>query len=76
MKNLVVQYIIYLLRWQLSTPILAIVLRLFGVGESPLIPTIVANFVGGLIFFWVDKFIFKPRNIRNLEKRFNKKTPL
>ena len=52
------KYVLYLLRWQLSTPILAICLIwLAGLGE--LWATIVANLIGGLIFFWVDKWIFK-----------------
>ena len=59
MKNLIKQYLLYLLRWQLSTPLLAFILWLFGVGASPIIPTIIANLIGGLIFFWVDKFIFR-----------------
>lgn len=51
------RYALYLLRWQLSTPILAAVLWwLNPFGE--LIATIVANFLGGLLFFWVDRFIF------------------
>ncbi len=75
--NLGLQYIIYLIRWQLSTPILAIVLQLLGESSgTPWIPTIIANFIGGLIFFWVDKFIFKPRDRRTLYKRFGKSDTL
>jgi len=49
------KYLLYLFRWQLSTPILAVCLYLpFGVTEK----TIIANLIGGLIFFWVDRFIF------------------
>jgi zinc transporter ZupT len=66
--KLIKQYLLYLVRWQLSTPILAIVLYLFGVGSSPIIPTIVANLIGGLIFFWVDKFIFKEKKGKSNEK--------
>jgi len=52
------KYLLYLFRWQLSTPILALVLWwLSSYGE--LWATIIANFIGGLIFFWVDKYIFK-----------------
>ncbi len=52
---------LYLLRWQLSTPILAVVIaytydKLGSVGG-----TILANFIGGLIFFNVDKCIFGKR---------------
>ena len=52
------QYSLYLIRWQLSTPILAIVLYFLG-GMSTLLATIIANLIGGLMFFWIDKFIFK-----------------
>lgn len=53
------RYSLYLLRWQLSTPILAVCLMYlhFGVTWN----TVVANLVGGLIFFWVDRFIFTSR---------------
>jgi hypothetical protein len=60
--NLIKQYFLYLVRWQLSTPILAIVISLFpGTGGTQWIPSIVANLIGGLIFFWVDKLIFKEK---------------
>ena len=51
------KYLLYLLRWQLSTPILALILYLLHTNE--LIETIIANLIGGLIFFWIDKLIFK-----------------
>ena len=52
------KYALYLIRWQLSTPVLAICLHyLAGLGEFW--ATVVANLIGGLIFFWVDKKIFK-----------------
>lgn len=52
------KYMLYLLRWQLSTPILAVVLIWLS-DLNTLHATIIANLIGGLIFFWVDKFIFK-----------------
>lgn len=52
-----IQYGLYLFRWQLSTPILAIFIGLLA-QYPPVVGSIVANFVGGLIFFWVDRFIF------------------
>jgi len=52
------KYFLYLLRWQLSTPILAIVL-IWLVNLNTLVATVIANLIGGLIFFWVDRFIFK-----------------
>ena len=57
-KNLIKQYGFYLLRWQLSTPILALcTFWLAGLGN--VWAAIVANLIGGLIFFWVDSWIFK-----------------
>lgn len=49
------RFILYLMRWQLSTPILWFVVRNLGAGVWS---TILANLVGGAIFFWVDRFIF------------------
>jgi hypothetical protein len=51
------RYGLYLLRWQGSTPILAGVLYILA-SFDPLTATIIANVIGGLIFFWVDQFIF------------------
>ena len=55
------KYFLYLVRWQLSTPILAIVLKLLS-NMSTLWATIIANLIGGLIFFWVDKIIFRKKS--------------
>ena len=41
----------------MSTPILAIFIGLFS-QYPPIVGSIVANFVGGLFFFWIDRFIF------------------
>ena len=49
------RFILYLVRWQLSTPILWLVVRHLG---ASLYSTVIANLIGGAIFFWVDKFIF------------------
>jgi hypothetical protein len=49
------RFTLYLLRWQLSTPILWLAVRNLGAG---LWSTILANLIGGAIFFWVDRFIF------------------
>ncbi len=51
------RYILYLARWQLSTPILALVLILLST-TNRWTATIIANLIGGLIFFWVDRYIF------------------
>lgn len=49
------QYLLYLLRWQLSTPILMIILKILD--TNIIIKTITANLIGGMIFYWVDKKI-------------------
>lgn len=48
-------YLLYLLRWQLSTPILMIILKILD--TNIIIKTIIANLIGGMIFYWVDKKI-------------------
>lgn len=55
------KYLLYLLRWQLSGIVLypALVLLLPYTNEA--IATIIANFVGGLIFFWLDLYILTNR---------------
>jgi hypothetical protein len=46
----------YALRWQLSTPILWIVMQYF---PGPVwVKTVIANIIGALIFFRIDKVIF------------------
>ena len=59
--SLTKKYILYLIRWQLSTPILAIILKILS-NINTLTATIIANFVGGLIFFWIDRYIFKKKS--------------
>jgi len=54
------KFVLYLLRWQLSTPILWLVVKKLGVG---IWPTVIANLIGGAIFFWVDRFIFTSKAI-------------
>lgn len=54
------RFLLYCLRWQLSTPILWIVVRRMG---ASLWSTIVANAIGACIFFFIDKFIFTSNTI-------------
>ena len=62
------KYILYLIRWQLSTPILALVISILE-NCNYLISTVIANLIGGLIFFWIDKLIFtKENNIKRKDK--------
>ena len=60
-RKFIVSYILYIFRWICSTPILALVLYLLNTSE--LIETIVANLIGGMIFYWVDRKIFKEGEI-------------
>ena len=57
----------YIIRWQLSTPILAIVLWLLS-DLNVTFATIIANFIGALIFFPLDKIIFKKNTIAQFGK--------
>lgn len=54
-KKEIKRYLAYLLRWQMSTPIMAPVTKVLG---ATILGAFSANLVGGLIFFWIDKFIF------------------
>jgi hypothetical protein len=56
------RYGLYLLRWQASTPILAGV-GIFLASMGQWVAAIVANLIGGLIFFWVDQFIFTSQSL-------------
>lgn len=51
------QYLWYLIRWQGSTPILAWCMNKLPFDTTT--KTIVANLIGGLLFFWIDKLIFR-----------------
>lgn len=48
-------YFYYLIRWQLSTPVLSWCWAVLTF--SVLVNTIIANLIGGLIFFWIDLFL-------------------
>jgi len=54
------RFMLYLFRWQLSTPILWLVVRHLGAGIGA---TVIANLIGGSIFFWVDRFIFTSKAV-------------
>lgn len=55
------KYLLYLTRWQLSTPLISGVFFLLTGRMNALWIGVIANFIGGLIFFWVDKFIFRSK---------------
>lgn len=52
------KFVAYALRWQLSSPILALCL-IWLAGLGTVWATVIANFIGACIFFFVDKRIFK-----------------
>ncbi len=52
------RFSLYLLRWQLSTPVLWAVITLLDQGVWQ---TVIANLIGGIIFFGVDRKIFHAR---------------
>lgn len=59
MSNLLKRYLLYLVRWQLSTPILAVCVLWLTASLGATLTTVVANLIGGLIFFWIDRWIFR-----------------
>jgi len=63
MAGLLKRYGLYLLRWQLSTPILAACVWILSESLGATLTTVVANLIGGLIFFWVDLWIFRHSDI-------------
>lgn len=60
-KNSLIKFLLYILRWECSSPILALCLVwLEPVGA--VWATVIANLIGGAIFFWVDSLIFKEKD--------------
>ena len=57
------KYLMYLARWQLSTPILAVCVWWLVNKIGATWSTVIANFIGGLIFFWIDRWIFRNTTI-------------
>lgn len=53
------RFLLYCLRWQMSSPIIWFVLYLTLEDLTALQATVLANFVGSCVFFWVDKWIFR-----------------
>lgn len=55
------RFVAYLIRWQLSTPVLALCMWLMG-GLDIILATIIANLIGGCLFYFVDKKIFRGKD--------------
>lgn len=60
--------LLYLCRWQLSTPILAIVTMYTVDKIGSFYSAIIANLIGGLIFYKIDKLIFN-KGTKNTNKK-------
>ena len=56
------QWLFYVFRWQLSSFVLAPVMILFN-HHNPWLVASIANFIGANIFIYIDKWIFKSKNI-------------
>ncbi len=54
------KYAMYLFRWQLTSLTMYPIVTIFG-GE--LFGVFIANFIGGIIFFWVDRWIFTGKTV-------------
>ena len=52
------KFLAYLLRWELSSLVLAPCLAIFG-NLGVVWATVIANAIGACIFFFVDRYIFK-----------------
>ncbi len=52
--------LLYIIRWQLSTPILYLVIDVLTLPD--LYKVVIANLIGAIIFFPIDKYIFKLKN--------------
>ncbi len=63
-KETIKKLFLYMIRWQLSTPILAIVIGIFAYLGDWVAATI-ANLIGSLIFFWIDRLIFNSNISQN-----------
>jgi hypothetical protein len=58
MKNK--KFLLYLFRWQMSSPILF--LALYFIPGSDIFRTVLANLIGGILFYQVDKFLFERKD--------------
>lgn len=64
------KFLLYLIRWQLSTPVLALAMVAFDYFGTWL-STVLANLIGGCLFYFVDKFIFRgvKKNVDKHQKK-------
>lgn len=60
MKTLAIKYLLYCLRWQLSTPILALFTGGWNIESFK--ASAISNTIGALLFFWIDRWIFNRKD--------------
>ena len=60
------RFLLYLLRWQGSSPLLWFCLVYITPILGGLWATIASNLIGGIIFFYIDKFIFTSKYLSPL----------
>ena len=58
----VMRFLVYMTRWQLSGVVLAPCIAL--IPNSPICSAVVGNLIGGLVFWWIDKLIFKKAEVK------------
>jgi len=61
------KFLLYIFRWQCSTPILYVVILILPYGS--LIKSIIANIIGGCIFYWIDRLIFDSNKRREFKNK-------
>ncbi len=54
------KYLLYGVKWQGGTPVIALVLLLLPI-SNVWIKTIIANIIGAFIFYPIDQWIFKQK---------------
>ncbi|GAA4878994.1 hypothetical protein GCM10023310_68870 [Paenibacillus vulneris] len=54
--------LLYMIRWQLSSPILYLCINFLPLDN--LTKTIVANAIGAILFYPIDKLIFNKKNMK------------
>ena len=55
------KFILYMLRWQISTPVIGLCYALMQDSLGLIWTAILANVIGGLVFFYPDLYIFKDK---------------
>ena len=58
-KGQMKRFIAYMARWQLSGVVLAPCIAL--IPNNPIYSAVIANLIGGCLFYFIDKWIFKKR---------------